>query len=73
MKTKTTRANKGMKYILWTLKLLLVLIFSFSYLCMMKILYCGCWACKIGVAIGILGLLLGLWDRAKEIYQFRDR
>ena len=51
-----------MKYVIWALKLLLVLIFSFSYLCMMKVLYCGCWACKTGVAIGILGLLLGLWD-----------
>ena len=57
-----------MKYVLWSAKLLLVLIFSFSYLCMMKILYCGCWACKAGVAIGILGLLLGLWDRGKELY-----
>ena len=58
-----------MRYVLWTLKLLLVLIFSFSYLCMMKVLYCGCRACNIGVAIGILGLLLGLWDRGKELYQ----
>ena len=36
-----------MKYVVWTLKLLLGLIFSFSYLCMMKVLYCGlnkpCW------------------------------
>ena len=37
-------------------------------LCMMKVLYCGCWACNIGVAIGILGLLLGLWDRGSELY-----
>lgn len=58
-----------MRYVLWTLKLLLILIFSFSYLCMMKVLYCGCLACNIGVAIGILGLLLGLWDRGKELYQ----
>ena len=57
-----------MKYFIWTLKRLRILIFSCSYLCMMKILYCGCWACKIGVAIGILGLLLGLWDRGKELY-----
>lgn len=57
-----------MKYVLWSAKLLLVLIFSFSYLCMMKVLYCGCWACKTGVIIGILGLLLGLWDRGKELY-----
>ena len=58
-----------MRYVIWTLKLLLVLIFSFSYLCMMKVLYCGCWACNIGVAIGILGLLLGLWDRGSELYK----
>ena len=56
-----------MRYVLWTLKLLLVLIFSFSYLCMIKVLYCGCWACNIGVAIGILGLLLGLYDRFCEL------
>ncbi len=43
------------------------LIFSFSYLCMMKVLYCGCWACKIGVAIGILGLLLFVYDRGTEL------
>ena len=58
-----------MKYVIWALKLLLVLIFSFSYLCMMTVLYCGCWACKTGVAIGILGLLLGLWDRSMELYR----
>ena len=58
-----------MKYVIWALKFLLVLIFSFSYLCMMKVLYCGCWACNIGVAIGILGFLLGLWDRASELYK----
>ena len=58
-----------MKYVIGALKLLLVLIFSFSYLCMMKVLYCGCWACNIGVAIGILGLLLGLWDRGSELYK----
>lgn len=55
------------KYFFWALKLLLVLVFSFSYLCMMKVLYCGCWACKIGVAIGIAGLLLGLYDRFREL------
>ena len=48
-----------MRYVIWVLKLLLVLVFSFSYLCMMKILYCGCWACKLGVAIGVMGLCLG--------------
>ena len=58
-----------MKYVIWTFKLLLVLLFSLSYLCMMKVLYCGCWACNIGVAIGILGLLLGLWDRGSELYK----
>ena len=62
-----------MKYVLWSAKLSLVLVFSFSYLCMMKILYCGCWACKAGVAIGILGLLLGLWDRGKELYHLIKR
>ena len=56
-----------MRYVLWTLKLLLILIFSFSYLCMMKVLYCGCWACNIGVAIGIAGLFLGLYDRFCEL------
>ena len=56
-----------MKYVIWALKLLLGLIFSFSYLCMMKILYCGCWACKAGVAIGVLGLLLFLYDRGVEL------
>lgn len=55
------------KYLFWALKLLLVLVFSFSYLCMMKVLYCGCWACIIGVAIGIAGLLLGLYDRFREL------
>ncbi len=55
------------KYILWALKLLLILVFSFSYLCMMKLLYCGCWGCKLGVAIGIIGLLVGLWDRYHEL------
>ena len=34
---------------------------------MMKILYCGCWACKAGVAIGVLGLLLFLYDRGAEL------
>ena len=58
-----------MKYVIWTFKILLVLLFSLSYLCMMKVLYCGCWACNIGVAIGILGLLLGLWDRGSELYK----
>ena len=58
-----------MKYVIWALKFLLVLIFSFSYLCMMKVLYCDCWACNIGVAIGILGFLLGLWDRGSELYK----
>lgn len=56
-----------MRYFIWTLKLLLELIFAFSYLCMMKILYCGCWACKTGVAIGILGLLLFVYDRVVEL------
>lgn len=56
-----------MRYVIWVLKLLLVLVFSFSYLCMMKILYCGCWACKLGVAIGVMGLCLGLYDRYKEL------
>jgi len=56
-----------MKYVFWTLKLLLILVFAFSYLCMMKVLYCGCWACKVGIAIGFLGLALGLWDRYKEL------
>lgn len=56
-----------MRYVLWILKLLLVLIFSFSYFCMMKVLYCGCWACNIGVAIGIAGLFLGLYDRFCEL------
>ena len=56
-----------MRYFIWTLKLLLGLIFSFSYLCMMKVLYCGCWACKIGAAIGILGLLLFVYDRVVEL------
>ena len=56
-----------MKYVIWVLKLMLVLVFGFSYLCMMKVLYCGCWACKIGVAIGIAGLLLGMYDRIKEL------
>ena len=55
-----------MKYVIWTLKLLLGLIFTFSYLCMMRVLYCGCWACKIGVAIGVLGLLLFIYDRVVE-------
>ena len=59
-----------MKYVVWILKLLLGLIFSFSYLCMMKVLYCGCWACKIGVAIGILGLLLLVYDRIIELRSY---
>ena len=59
-----------MKYVVWTLKLLLGLIFSFSYLCVMKVLYCGCWACKIGVAIGILGLLLLVYDRIIELRSY---
>ena len=59
-----------MKYVVWALKLLLGLIFSFSYLCMMKVLYCGCWACKIGVAIGILGLLLLVYDRIIELRSY---
>ena len=56
-----------MRYVLWILKLLLVLIFSFSYFCVMKVLYCGCCACKLGVAIGIAGLFLGLYDRFCEL------
>jgi len=56
-----------MKYVIWTLKLLLGLIFAFSYLCMMKVLYCGCWACKTGVVIGVLGLLLFIYDRIVEL------
>ncbi len=62
-----------MKYVIWTLKLLLGLIFAFSYLCMMKVLYCGCWACKIGVAIGVLGLLLFVYDRAVELRTIKKR
>ena len=56
-----------MRYFIWTLKLLLGLIFAFSYLCVMKVLYCGCWACKIGVTIGILGLLLFVYNRVVEL------
>ena len=62
-----------MRYVIWTLKLLLGLIFAFSYMCMMKVLYCGCWACKIGVAIGILGLLLFLYDRIVELRSLMNK
>ena len=54
------------KYFFWTLKLLLVLFASLSYFCMIKVLYCGCWACKTCIAIGILATLLTLYDRFKD-------
>lgn len=57
-----------MKYVLWTLKLLVLLVAAFSYFCMMKVLYCGCWACKTAIVIGIIALLIILWDRGKELY-----
>ena len=62
-----------MRYFIWTLKLLLGLIFSFSYLCMMKILYCGCWACKAGVAISVMGLLLFMYDRVVEFRAIKKK
>ena len=58
--------SKWMKYVLRTLKLLVLLIAAFSYFCMIKLLYCGCWACKTCVAIGVVVFLIGLVDRYKE-------
>lgn len=56
-----------MKYVPLILKTLLVLVCFFSYFCMMKVLYCGCWACKTGVAIGVIGLGICLYDRYHEL------
>ena len=55
-----------MKYFFWTLKLLLVLIATLCYFCMIQVLYCGCWACNTCIAIGILTTILGLYDRLKD-------
>ena len=33
---------------------------------MIKVLYCGCWACNTCIVIGVLATLLGLYDRYKE-------
>ena len=56
-----------MRYVPLILKTLLVLVCFFSYFCMMKVLYCGCWACKTGVAIGVIGLVICLYDRYHEL------
>ena len=56
-----------MRYVPLILKTLLVLVCFFSYFCMMKVLYCGCWACKTGVAIGVIGLGICLYDRYHEL------
>lgn len=56
-----------MKYFVCTVKLLIILVASFSYFCMIKVLYCGCWACNTSIAIGVIATLLGLYDRYKEL------
>ena len=55
-----------MKYLLWSLKLLVVMVAALSYFCMIKVLYCGCWACNTCIAIGVLATLLGLFDRFRD-------
>lgn len=55
-----------MKRFFWALKVLLVLVAALSYFSMIKVLYCGCWACNTCIAIGVLATLLGLYDRYKE-------
>lgn len=55
-----------MKYFVWALKLLVILIAAFSYFCMIKVLYCGCQACNTCIAIGIAALLIALYDRYRE-------
>ena len=62
----------NMKYVPLILKTLLLLICFFSYFCMMKVLYCGCWACKTGVVIGIIGLAICLYDRYRELHSILD-
>ncbi|MBR1877919.1 MAG: hypothetical protein IJ814_02810 [Paludibacteraceae bacterium] len=56
-----------MKYVVWILKLLVVLAGALCYFCMIKVLYCGCWACNTCIAIGVVATLLGLYDRYKEL------
>ncbi len=55
-----------MKHFFWALKVLLVLVAALSYFSMIKVLYCGCWACNTCIVIGVLATLLGLYDRYKE-------
>ena len=62
-----------MKYVPLILKTLLIVICFFSYFCMMKVLYCGCWACKTGVVIGIIDLGICLYDRYREMRSIRNR
>jgi len=62
-----------MKYVPLILKTLLILVCFFAYFCMMKVLYCGCWACKTGAAIGIIGLGISLYDRYREMRSIRNR
>ena len=62
-----------MKYIPLILKTLLIVVCFFSYFCMMKVLYCGCWACKTGVVIGIIGLGICLYDRYREMRSLQNK
>jgi len=55
-----------MRTLICILKTLIVLICFFSYFSMMKVLYCGCWACKTGIAIGVLALGICLYDRYRD-------
>ena len=59
-----------MRTLIFVLKTLIVLICFFSYFCMMKVLYCGCWAYNTAIVIGALALGICLYDRYKE---FRSR
>lgn len=59
-----------MRTLIFILKTLIVLICFVSYFCMMKVLYCGCWACNTAIVIGVLALGICLYDRYKE---FRSR
>ena len=59
-----------MRTLIFILKTLIVLICFVSYFSMMKVLYCGCWACNTAIVIGILALAIILYDRYRD---FRSR
>jgi len=55
-----------MKYVFFTFKILLLAVAALAYFSMLKVLYCGCWACNTAVAIGVLAVAIAVWDRLKD-------